>query len=378
MAQTRVHILSDGFRSPNAAAFVYPTIVHDRDIAAHGIMVKRFETVSGDITDSDVLIVDSKHFSGPERGQLSVVQDELARLSARCACLCWYDSTDSAGWIVSGVLPLVRRYFKNQVLRDRSAYLRPMYGRRAYTDFYHCTEGVTDREPEHNAPVGNVSLVDKIRIGWNSGFADYSRFGPARMALFRRLGVSALLARRRGVTAANAPRLNPVSCRMGVAYARETVSYQRRRIRERLARFSDGRKLRRGAYFEELRESRVVISPFGLGEITLKDFEVFLTGGLLVKPNMAHLETWPDLYRDGETMLSFKWDLSDLDAVIESALSDPARATAIAAQGQTAYLHAVNGADAGREFAERFATLVGEALAASTPDRSGIRSAVVG
>ena len=34
-------------------------------------------------------------------------------------------------------------------------------------------------------------------------------------------------------------------------------------------------------------KSKIVISPFGWGEITLKDFETFLTQGLLIKP-----KTW--------------------------------------------------------------------------------------
>ena len=37
------------------------------------------------------------------------------------------------------------------------------------------------------------------------------------------------------------------------------------------------------------------MSPFGLGEITLKDFEVF-SGSLLMKPNMDHMLTWPNFY----------------------------------------------------------------------------------
>jgi hypothetical protein len=59
-----------------------------------------------------------------------------------------------------------------------------------------------------------------------------------------------------------------------------------------------------------------VVSPFGFGEITLKDFEVFLTGGLLLKPDMSHMQTWPDVFRAGETMAAHAWDLSDFEDTV--------------------------------------------------------------
>lgn len=361
MSRTVVHVLSDGFQAPNARALVYPLIVHRRALRACGLDVRVFAQAEGEFADCDVLIVDSKHFHGPERGQLDFVCASLGRFAPMCSALAWYDSTDSAGWVVGDLLPLVRRYFKNQLLRDRTAYLRPMYGRRAYTEFYHHMAGVSDDNPQDAPQVPAPDLLGKLSLGWNSGLADYSRFGPARMALYAGLPLDMLLGRPRRAARPNSPRRNPLSCRMGLSYERDTVSYQRRVLHERLGDRIRSDKLRRGGYFAELRNSRAVLSPFGLGEITLKDFEVFLTGGLLVKPDMSHLETWPDLYVDGETMLSFRWDLEDLDAVLGRIESDPATAQAIAAQGQDTYMRHVTGDAAANLFADHFANMVTEA-----------------
>ena len=68
--------------------------------------------------------------------------------------------------------------------------------------------------------------------------------------------------------------------------------------------------------------TKVVISAFGLGEITLKDFETFLTGGMLMKPDMSHMETWPNFYENNITYVPFRWDFKDLHDVIESILGD--------------------------------------------------------
>jgi hypothetical protein len=155
---------------------------------------------------------------------------------------------------------------------------------------------------------------------------------------------------------------------MGTSYARATVAYQRQKIRERLGARCDSGKLRRGAYFNELRNSRLVVSPFGLGEITLKDFEVFMTGGQLLKPDMSHLDTWPDFFRRDETMAAFAWDFSDFDAVIDRHLADPARSAAIAASGQANYLRHVSDGEASILFADHLVALVADAVNDSAGD----------
>lgn len=367
MTRRIIHVLSDGMRTPNSVGLVYPLLVHDAALRDRGLSVRIFERPERDYADCDLLIVDSKHFAGPERGQLSFVQDALQNFAAK-APLAWYDSTDSAGWLVGGVMPLVRRYYKNQLLRDRSAYTRPMYGRRAYTDYYHRTAGVADAQPEEAPALSDAGLLDRIRLGWNSGLADYTRWGPLRTELYRRFRAPPLQTRRLAMTPASKPRSIQLSFRMGTSYDRATVSYQRRQLAARFGRRFSTDKLGRGAYLAEMRNSRLVVSPFGLGEITLKDFEVFLTGGLLLKPDMSHLETWPDLYRPDETVAAFAWDLSDFENVVDRYLADPRRAIAIAEAGQNLYLRHVVGDEAPLLFANLFAAMADDAIVAPKND----------
>ncbi len=124
----------------------------------------------------------------------------------------------------------------------------------------------------------------------------------------------------------------------------------------------------RRAFLEEMRNARLVVSPFGFGEITLKDFEALLCGAALLKPDMSHLETWPDLFRNCETMLAHKWDLSDfldcLDAAEDGAFDLPA----IAQAGQETYRAALSGPSAGENFANRVRQIAEQALA--MPERT--------
>ncbi len=360
---TRVHILSDGFVSPNARAFAFPLIRHRGALAKEGISLRFFSAGTKALTECDLLIVDSKHFHGPQRGQPDYVLSRLETWRSRRDALLWFDTTDSAGWIFDGALAAAKGYYKNQILKDRGHYLQPMYGRRLPSDFYHRKAGVNDAQPDETPQVRDADLLDRLHVSWNSGLADYSQYGPRRMALYGRLRWNALLRWPKRFNDPETSRPVEVSCRFGTGYERATVAHQRREIRRRLADRLATDKLARGPYMHELAASKIVISPFGLGEITLKDFEVFLSGAALMKPDMSHMETWPDLYEDGQTIITFRWDLEDLESKIEEFVAQADRACEIAHSGQTRYRQYVNDDTGQTLFCRRFAGIVERELA---------------
>ena len=79
---------------------------------------------------------------------------------------------------------------------------------------------------------------------------------------------------------------NLINCRFGNTYHLESIRYQRNEIRKILKDYIKTDKLNRLSYFNEMQRSLVSIVPFGYGEITLKDFESFLNGCILIKPDM--------------------------------------------------------------------------------------------
>lgn len=88
----------------------------------------------------------------------------------------------------------------------------------------------------------------------------------------------------------------------------------------------------RARYLAELQASRLCFSPFGYGEICWRDIEAIQAGAVLIKPDMGHLETLPNLYEPGVTYLPVRWDFSDLEEVVRGALADEERCAAIAAE----------------------------------------------
>ena len=73
---------------------------------------------------------------------------------------------------------------------------------------------------------------------------------------------------------------------------------------------------------------------------------------------MSHLETWPNLYQDGKTIVSHNWDITDLAHLIDDIRDNYSNYQKLADRAQSLYGRFLD-MDTGRtEFANRFAEIV--------------------
>ena len=354
----KVNVLTAGFASSNGCAFLMPLLLHQRALLDAGLQVQITTDLTRAASDCDVLIVDGRVYSSRWNRESDTILEELSRLREKVRNLIYVSLADSAGWDHARALPIVSLYCKSQLVRDRNAYLRPLYGYRLYTDYYHQTFGVTDSPPVYSEPLTDKRDLEKLAVSWNSGLADYSWTGRYRMQAYQYVPLSPLLCFPDAFHAASAQRVNDVSCRIGTRYLRDSVAFQRKRMSEILADRIETNRVSRRRYLAELRDSKIAVSPFGLGEICYRDFEVFMAGALLLKPDMSGIETWPDFFRDRTTMTAHRWDLTDLEEKIELMLSHKAYATEVAAEGQRIYREHLIGPTAGEMFATHLSSII--------------------
>ncbi|MCO5168805.1 MAG: glycosyltransferase [Planctomycetes bacterium] len=222
-----------------------------------------------------------------------------------------------------GALPHVDLYVKRQALRDRGRYRRELPSGYVFTEFLARELGwdLGGWRFGAAAPPGHEG---EIVVGWSLGVLRRNR----RLA---RLG-----------GAPWALRTVDVNARVGTGQEGEPQEwYHRYRalVRDRLQALatrlsvSHSGRLSRRRYLAELLRSRLVVSPFGWGEVCFRDYEAVACGCLLVKPSMSHVETRPDVFVEHETYLPLRWDLADLEEVVRRALEEPARARRIATNG---------------------------------------------
>ena len=89
-------------------------------------------------------------------------------------------------------------------------------------------------------------------------------------------------------------------------------------------------------------ESKILPSPFGWGELGVRDYEAFINGSLLLKPDMTHMETWPNIFIPEQTYQPFSWDFSNLESNILKLLENKKERIRIAQNGQDAYRDSIS------------------------------------
>ncbi|MDH5721762.1 MAG: glycosyltransferase [Alphaproteobacteria bacterium] len=347
----KINVLSPGFISPNSAAYLFPLIKFKSALMDHDFDIVIKYAIDDDVTECDFLLIDSKFF---EKGWSKDFDGTLKSIAAlnRKAKVIWCDQSDSTGTFLGQILPHVHRYLKAQILKNRSEYMNNHYASRIYTEYYHKKYGIMDQSPFTDQPAKNKDDLKKIGISWNSGFMHYGMIGPYMIKVRERIPLDSMLAFASIRSRAKAPRLVDVTCRMGISYEHDTICYQRRKIRAILKDTLSTDKIARSAYFREIDNSKICVSPFGMGEITLKDFECFLSGSMLLKPDMNHMETWPNLFQDRKTCLFHSWDVDDIKDKIDWALRHNSERIEIAKAGQDLYESHTLGDNAGKLFAE--------------------------
>jgi len=130
-------------------------------------------------------------------------------------------------------------------------------------------------------------------------------------------------------------------------YPRNTVSFHREEIGKKLDKMTNLKSVLQGRvsipeYKRQMSKSKIVISPFGWGEIGVRDFEAWIYGASLMKPDMSYMETWPDVFIPFETYYPISWNFDNLETGVKQLLDDELLRLKLAENGQNIYMRMVS------------------------------------
>jgi hypothetical protein len=226
------------------------------------------------------------------------------------------DSFANADIRLAALLPGVDLYFKKSLFRDASEFQRPTYGHTNLTEYYGRRYNLPDEMTDWQVP---SSILPKLRL------APHFLTAPD-------LSVALL-----GAPEVPSPggRDIDLHARLGGTAAEGWYGEMRRQAAAAVDALAEpvtavGSGLPRDAFQQELRRAKICFSPFGYGEVCWRDIEAIVAGAVLLKPDMSHLRTEPDLYEDGVTYVSCAWDFSDVAEKVQTLLADPERRARIA------------------------------------------------
>ena len=365
MAKIRVNVLTT-YKTANSHAFGFPLLINRPFFDRQGVKIRFYEKIWGRIYDCDVLFINSKFFRDWHPKKEKKLYDTLASFKKRIPKVIWFDTTDSTGTTQFSVMPFVDGYYKTQVLKDRSLYEKTFYGNRIFTDYYKNLFGIRDIDNVvQNKALSCVLRKEdahKLHVSWNNAMYEWNKI-PHKFGY--------LIARYCPLKTDYSIRLvNPdeerkvdILGRIGqshISRKRDAIRHQRASIANILKeKFRvDAAKISRNQYLDELKNAKIAVSPFGLGEISCRDFEVIINGALLFKQDMSHLETWPPLYVNNETYVPFSWDLKDFEEKLRNILSDKEKIVEIGKKAQELYRHYLYG-DGRLEFCNKVLNIIG-------------------
>ena len=313
------------YYAPNKISFsqVFPFLFYGDALRRdHGIDIRiepvdpLLEGTASPTPDAETVILQTWFTVDHDR-----LRSALDRISAASpnAKIVFFDSFAHNDLRLAKVLdPYISLYVKKSLFRDRELYFRPFRGDTNLTEYYNDLYGIEAAPVDWQVP---RSILSKLRTG--PGFFT----GPGLIRNFA--GDGPPPAQGRDID---------VHARLG---AKGDGWYGQMR-RDSLAKLhaipgltvaSQG-SVDWTAYMDELRRSKFCFSPFGFGELCWRDIEAFMTGAVLIKPDMSHLETQPDLFEPWVTYVPVQWDFSDLEEVICGLAQDSEQLTKIS---QAAY-----------------------------------------
>ncbi len=230
---------------------------------------------------------------------------------ARLVYLDWFAPTDLR--LAEKMGPMVDAYVSKHLLRDAAQYGQPTYGDTTLMDHY---GRIYDLKHEMKTFMLPSDLKHKLHLGpsfFTAGFMlpvfDFGTLpsGPRLIDLHARIAVDGTpwyRAMRQGCADAVAG-LSGINCVTGFG-------------------------IRHDLFLRELSRSKICFSPFGYGEVCWRDFEAVMCGAVLLKQDMSHVVTAPDIFDPFETYVPVKWDLSDLPQQVDWLLRDDAARKRIA------------------------------------------------
>lgn len=309
----------------------YPIFKWAKEFKEEGIEFKFFKYhTQKNIQNCDILIIDTRypgmivkgHYklpSGVNYINYDFIIDFINTVKAKQTKVVLYDASDGASGSFFNITPYVDIHLKKQMYKDKNRY----QGMNEYNFMPWLPKGENMQESKIKnkkfTPLKSKN-IDKLKLGWNIGMCDYRAF-PLKK--YYPIGTSALLNnlyKNLNYKTPSSDRKYLLSYR-GSSNRFPSYDYQRNLVLTELKKLElvsviVGGKVPFKQYIKEQENSKISISPFGWGEVCYRDFESIVNGCLLVKPDMSHLETFPDLYTK-ETHLPFSWDASDLVSIIE-------------------------------------------------------------
>ena len=354
---------------------LYPILINKKRFKEFGFSFNFYKQITPKIYNCDYLIIFSKPIQNLLKKSKNIFKanDEiiefLIKAKKRVNKVIWFDTSDSTSVTHFEVMPFIDLYLKKQIFINKRNYQKEFYGGRIFTDYYHKKYLLNDDQTfKQYYPLKNKDFR-KLQLSWNIGIGNILDTFDKINVLFRKIfPLSMHNLQKPNYQDPYQNKIIDFFFRGSLNYERKTINYHRELlikklmelqkinkldgiIRNRLCNnsgiknkiFMKARgKLSLKEYNYLMSLSKFGLSPFGWGEIGARDFEVFINGSLLIKPDMSHLQTFPNFFKPMKTYIPVEWNFEDLEEKILDLLDSEEKRKEISFNGQDFYRSAIS------------------------------------
>ncbi len=352
----KVHFLID--RTRIVDYLISPLRVNRNRLYEKGYDIKFFFKPKGRFFNCNTIIFLSKPLFALMKNDLnpvitppSSIIDLLVLAKEKADKVIWLDTSDSTSVTHFELLPYVDLYLKKHIFKDKSLYKKQFYGGRIFSDYYHNEYGLVDSKPFNQFFPLEEKYYDKVDLAWNMGIGDtYNAF--TKRTKLRLLFPNIFQATYNFPTVpANSHRNKDIFLRASANWPRETVVFHRKELIRQLQNMllddpelsgSVSGEIPVEEYRKQMSESKIAFGPFGWGELNIREYEALIMGCLLLRPDISHMATWPEIFFNGETCVFYSWNFDDLKDKVYYYLENKKERLRIAQNGQDAYLNTLS------------------------------------
>ena len=218
--------------------------------------------------------------------------------------LFYFDGDDDLTILFPEVLKYFEKYIKKHIFENKNDYLRSWKGKNNLIEYCVNNHGLSLEIVDCKTcpKVKDKEELVKINDSWNLGYDDK---------------IQTLMQ--------GYPKINldlksiDVTCRAlndnkndWRIYLRQEAGEKIKTLSTRYNINSSSKRVSQKDYYDELLKSKICVSPFGYGELCWRDFEAVICRALLIKPDVRHIKTWPNIFIPYKTYIPVEHDYKDL------------------------------------------------------------------
>ncbi|MDB4132548.1 hypothetical protein N9608_03580 [Amylibacter sp.] len=242
----------------------------------------------------------------------------INKLRKKYKRLCYFSTSDGPEIRQGELVNYFDVWFKKQLYKDKSEYLA-LNGVSLVHNYFGQRQNLDQKFHSDHSPIQNENLK-KLKVAWNILIGPYPiKKWKLRIARYtvQYFGTPAtrFISRLPEFSKIETKKKNFCQARFNANGYDKTIGYQREIYLKKIKQFPKMFEydfISQKEYNLEMKTAALTLSPFGWGEICYRDAESFINSSLLIKPDVSHLETWPNIYLNNKTYIPINWDGTDL------------------------------------------------------------------